>query len=72
MSDALKPLIAAAVDRPLTRDEAETAFRCLFELSVNETRSPCRSIQPLHRTSLWLAVDRHRRRRGHERHSGRS
>ncbi len=31
MSDILKPLIAAAVDRPLTRDEAETAFRCLFD-----------------------------------------
>ncbi len=31
MSDALKPLIAAAVDRPLTRDEAETAFGILFE-----------------------------------------
>ena len=31
MSDALKPLIAAAVDRPLTRDEAETAFKLLFE-----------------------------------------
>jgi anthranilate phosphoribosyltransferase len=30
MSDALKPLIAAAVDRPLTRDEAETAFEILF------------------------------------------
>ena len=30
MSDDLKPLIAAAVDRPLTRDEAETAFRVLF------------------------------------------
>ena len=31
MSDALKPLIAAAVDRPLTRQEAETAFGILFE-----------------------------------------
>ena len=31
MSDALKPLIAAAVDRPLNREEAETAFRVLFE-----------------------------------------
>ncbi|MEK6216648.1 MAG: anthranilate phosphoribosyltransferase [Boseongicola sp.] len=31
MSDALKTLIAAAVDRPLTREEAETAFRVLFE-----------------------------------------
>ncbi|MGI9389194.1 MAG: anthranilate phosphoribosyltransferase, partial [Boseongicola sp.] len=31
MSDALKPLIAAAVDRPLSRAEAETAFRVLFE-----------------------------------------
>ena len=31
MSDALKPLIAAAVDRPLSRDEAEQAFACLFE-----------------------------------------
>ncbi len=31
MSDALKPLIAAAVDRPLTRAEAERAFETLFE-----------------------------------------
>lgn len=31
MSDALKQLIAAAVDRPLARTEAETAFRVLFE-----------------------------------------
>ncbi len=31
MSDALKPLIAAAVDRPLTRAEAEAAFTILFE-----------------------------------------
>ncbi len=31
MSDAIKPLIAAAVDRPLTRAEAETAFTILFE-----------------------------------------
>ena len=31
MSDALKPLIAAAVDRPLSREEAETAFGVLFE-----------------------------------------
>lgn len=31
MSDALKPLIAAAADRALTRDEAETAFDALFE-----------------------------------------
>ena len=31
MSDRLKPLIAAAVERPLTRDEAETAFAILFE-----------------------------------------
>ena len=31
MSDAIKPLIAAAVDRPLTRDEAETAFGLLFD-----------------------------------------
>ena len=31
MSDALKPLIAAAVDRALSRAEAETAFRVLFE-----------------------------------------
>lgn len=31
MSDRLKPLIAAAVDRPLTREEAETAFDILFE-----------------------------------------
>ncbi|MDU8942177.1 anthranilate phosphoribosyltransferase [Ovoidimarina sediminis] len=31
MSDALKPLIAAAVDRPLTRAEAEAAFSVLFE-----------------------------------------
>ncbi|MBC7155911.1 MAG: anthranilate phosphoribosyltransferase [Rhodobacteraceae bacterium] len=30
MSDALKPLIAAAVDRPLSRDEAERAFGILF------------------------------------------
>lgn len=31
MSDALKPLIGAAADRPLTRAEAETAFTILFE-----------------------------------------
>ncbi len=31
MSDALKPLINAAADRPLTRAEAETAFGILFE-----------------------------------------
>lgn len=31
MSDALKPLIGAAADRPLTRDEAEAAFTILFE-----------------------------------------
>ncbi len=31
MSDALKPLIGAAAERPLTRDEAETAFGVLFE-----------------------------------------
>ncbi|TCP42878.1 anthranilate phosphoribosyltransferase [Rhodovulum marinum] len=31
MSDALKPLIGIAADRPLTRPEAETAFEALFE-----------------------------------------
>ena len=31
MSDTLKPLIGSAADRPLSRDEAETAFRILFE-----------------------------------------
>ncbi len=31
MSDDIKPLIGAAADRPLTRDEAETAFNILFE-----------------------------------------
>ncbi|HAR52898.1 MAG TPA: anthranilate phosphoribosyltransferase, partial [Roseovarius nubinhibens] len=31
MSDALKPLIGAAADRPLTRAEAETAFQILFD-----------------------------------------
>jgi len=31
MSDALKPLIGAAADRPLSRDEAEAAFEILFE-----------------------------------------
>lgn len=31
MSDTLKPLIAAAAERPLTRSEAEAAFECLFE-----------------------------------------
>ncbi|SLN27347.1 Anthranilate phosphoribosyltransferase [Roseivivax jejudonensis] len=31
MSDALKPLIGAAADRPLTRDEATRAFSILFE-----------------------------------------
>ncbi|WP_204114165.1 anthranilate phosphoribosyltransferase [Shimia biformata] len=30
MSDRLKPLIGAAADRPLTREEAETAFEILF------------------------------------------
>lgn len=31
MSEALKPLIAVAADRPLTRTEAETAFQILFD-----------------------------------------
>ena len=31
MSDAIKPLIAAAADRPLTRAEAERAFEILFD-----------------------------------------
>ena len=31
MSDALKPMIAAAAERPLTREEAEIAFGILFE-----------------------------------------
>ncbi|KJS43975.1 MAG: anthranilate phosphoribosyltransferase [Roseovarius sp. BRH_c41] len=31
MSDRLKPLIGAAADRPLTRQEAEIAFQILFE-----------------------------------------
>ncbi|MBB5514732.1 anthranilate phosphoribosyltransferase [Rubricella aquisinus] len=31
MSEALKPLIAAAADRPLTREEAESAFAILME-----------------------------------------
>ena len=31
MSDRLKPLIGAAADRPLTREEAEMAFSLLFE-----------------------------------------
>ena len=31
MSDALKPLIGIAADRPLTRAEAETAFQALFD-----------------------------------------
>ena len=31
MSDALKPLIGIAADRPLTRAEAETAFAALFD-----------------------------------------
>ncbi|WP_407492943.1 anthranilate phosphoribosyltransferase [Pseudooceanicola sp. MF1-13] len=31
MSDALKPMIAAAPERPLTRNEAEAAFDILFE-----------------------------------------
>ncbi len=31
MSDTLKPLIAAACERPLTRDEAEEAFTILFD-----------------------------------------
>ncbi|MEY8831145.1 anthranilate phosphoribosyltransferase [Sedimentitalea sp. XS_ASV28] len=31
MSDELKPLIGAAAERPLTRDEAEAAFGILFE-----------------------------------------
>ena len=31
MTDGLRPLIAAAADRPLTRAEAETAFALLFE-----------------------------------------
>jgi len=31
MSDQLKPLIGLAADRPLSRDEAETAFRAIME-----------------------------------------
>ncbi|WP_372885105.1 anthranilate phosphoribosyltransferase [Shimia sp.] len=31
MSDAIKPLIGAAADRPLSREEAEAAFQILFE-----------------------------------------
>ncbi|TCM81471.1 anthranilate phosphoribosyltransferase [Rhodovulum steppense] len=31
MSDALKPLIGIAADRPLTRDEARVAFEALFQ-----------------------------------------
>ncbi len=31
MSDGIKSLIGAAADRPLTRDEAESAFQILFE-----------------------------------------
>ena len=31
MSDALKPLIGAAAERPLTEAEAEEAFTILFE-----------------------------------------
>lgn len=31
MSDQMKPLIDAAADRPLTRAEAEQAFKLLFE-----------------------------------------
>jgi len=31
MTDRLKPLIGTAAERPLTRDEAETAFTALFE-----------------------------------------
>lgn len=31
MSNAIKPLIGAAADRPLTREEAEAAFQILFE-----------------------------------------
>lgn len=31
MSDTLKPLIGAAAERPLTRDEAEQAFTILFD-----------------------------------------
>ncbi len=31
MSDALKPLIGAAAERPLTREEAQTAFTILFD-----------------------------------------
>ena len=38
MSDALKPLISAAADRPLTREEAETAFAILFEGEATPSR----------------------------------
>ena len=31
MSDDIKPLIGAAADRPLSRDEAQVAFQVLFE-----------------------------------------
>ncbi|MCV2880872.1 anthranilate phosphoribosyltransferase [Actibacterium sp. XHP0104] len=38
MSDALKPLIAAAADRPLTRAEAAAAFEILFDGSATPSQ----------------------------------
>ena len=38
MSDALKPLIGAAADRPLTKDEAEAAFGILFDGDATEAQ----------------------------------
>lgn len=38
MSDALKPLIAIACERPLTREEAEAAFNILFEGQATESQ----------------------------------
>ncbi|MFT6452111.1 MAG: anthranilate phosphoribosyltransferase [Halocynthiibacter sp.] len=38
MSDALKPLIAAAADRPLERHEAEAAFDILFRGEASEAQ----------------------------------
>ncbi|MFT5868428.1 MAG: anthranilate phosphoribosyltransferase [Paracoccaceae bacterium] len=38
MSDAMKPLIAAAADRPLSRAEAEAAFDLLFEGAATDAQ----------------------------------
>ena len=39
MSDALKPIIAAAADRALSNDEAETAFDMMFDGQATQAQT---------------------------------